>query len=217
MSEFQSYQRFPNVEVAQPLLHLLHQHGIPYETLLDQPRIDPSFAFNPTNSYFVVQVLPADVETIRALERAADEELTATAPADHYLFRFTEEELLDILLKPDEWNSFDVALARRILHQHGQEVSPALVERLRQQRLHDLAQPEPSQKAWVLFGYAVALLGGLVAMFIGWHLYTHTRQLPDGRKVRAFSRSDQTHGLRIMILGVVCFVGSVALRLLAGE
>jgi len=217
MSEFQSYQRFPNVEVAQPLLQLLHQHDIPYKTLLDQPRIDPSFAFNPTNSYFVVQVRSADVEAVRALERAADEELTATAPADHYLFRFTEEELLDVLLKPDEWNSFDVALARRILHQRGQQVSPALLERLRQQRLHDLAQPEPSQKAWVLFGYAVALLGGLVAMFIGWHLYRHTRQLPDGRTVPAFSPADQAHGLRILILGVVCFVGSVVWRLLAGE
>ena len=217
MSEFQSYQRFPNVEVAQPLLQLLHQHAIPYETLLDQPRIDPSFAFNPTNSYFVVQVRPTDMEAVRALERAIDEELTATAPADHYLFRFTEEELLDVLLKPDEWNSFDVALARRILHQRGQEVSPALLERLRQQRLHDLAQPEPSQKAWVLFGYAVALLGGLVAMFIGWHLYRHTRQLPDGRTVRAFSRADQAHGLRILMLGVVCFVGAVAWRLLGGE
>ncbi|RSK48246.1 hypothetical protein [Hymenobacter rigui] len=217
MSEFQSYQRFPNVEVAQPLLQLLHQHGILYETLLDQPRIDPSFAFNPTNSYFVVKVRPADVEAVRALEMAADEELTATAPADHYLFRFTDEELLDVLLKADEWSSFDVALARRILRQRGQEVSPLLLEQLRQQRLQDLAQPEPSQKAWVLFGYAVALLGGLVAIFIGWHLRTHTKQLPDGRKVPAFNTQDRVHGLRILILGVVCFVGSVVLRLMQSE
>ncbi|MCA8829151.1 hypothetical protein [Hymenobacter pini] len=217
MSEFQTYQRFPNVEVAQPLLQLLRQHEIPYDTKLDQPRIDPSFAFNPTSTYFVVQVRPADFDAVRALEQAADDELTATAPADHYLFSFSEAELLDVLLKADEWSSFDVALTRRILHQRGQSVSPALLEQLRQQRLQDLAQPEPSQKAWVLFGYAVALLGGLVAIFIGWHLYSHTKQLPDGRKVQAFSSRDRAHGLRILVLGTVCFIGSVALKLLLDE
>ncbi|GAB3288863.1 hypothetical protein [Hymenobacter tenuis] len=217
MSEFQTYQRFPNVEVAQPLLQLLHEHGIEYETKLDQPRIDPSFAFNPTNSYFLVKLRPADFEAARALERTTDEQLSADAPTDHYLFSFSDDELLDILLKADEWSSFDVALARRILHQRGQEVSPALTERLRHQRLTDLAQPEPSQKAWIFFGYAMALLGGLVAVFIGWHLYSHKKQLPNGQQVQAFRPQDRAHGLRILVLGGICFVLLLALRFYAEE
>ncbi|GGG36613.1 hypothetical protein [Hymenobacter glacieicola] len=217
MSEFQSYQRFPNVEVAQPLLQLLHQHNIPYETKLDQPRIDPSFAFNPTNSYFVVQLRPEDFDIARTLELDANDALTVSAAPDHYLFSFSDEELLDVLLKPDEWNSFDVALARRILRQRGHDVSPALTERLRQQRLQDLARPEPPQKAWILFGYAMALLGGIVAVFIGWHLYSHKKQLPNGQQVLAFQPRDRAHGLRIVVLGGVCFLLALASRFLLGS
>ncbi|UPL49986.1 hypothetical protein [Hymenobacter sublimis] len=217
MSEFQSYQRFANVEVAQPLLQLLHQHNIPYETKLDQPRIDPSFAFNPTNSYFVVQLRPEDFEVAQTLELDANDALTASAAPDHYLFNFPDEELLDVLLKPDEWNSFDVALARRILRQRGHDVSPALMERLRQQRLQDLARPEPSQKAWILFGYAMALLGGIVAVFIGWHLYSHKKQLPNGQQVLAFQPRDRAHGFRILVLGSVCFLLALAFRFLLDD
>ncbi|UOQ76316.1 hypothetical protein MUN84_17330 [Hymenobacter sp. 5516J-16] len=217
MAEFQSYQRFANVEVAQPLLQLLHQHNIPYETKLDQPRIDPSFAFNPTSSYFVVQLRPEDFEVAQTLELDANDALTASAAPDHYLFNFSDEELLDVLLKPDEWNSFDVALARRILRQRGHDVSPALMERLRQQRLQDLARPEPSQKAWILFGYAMALLGGIVAVFIGWHLYSHKKQLPNGQQVLAFQPRDRAHGFRILVLGSVCFLLALASRFLLDD
>lgn len=217
MSDYQSYQRFASVEVAQPLLQLLHEHGILYETVFDQPRIDPSFAFNPTSTYFVVQLRPEDFERAHALELAASDELTANASTDHYLFNFTDDELLDILLKPDEWNSFDVALARRILRQRSHDVSPALTERLRQQRLQDLARPEPRQKAWVISGYATALLGGIVALFIGWHLYSHKKQLPDGRQVYGFLPQDRAHGLRILVLGVLGFLLVLAWRLYPGR
>lgn len=217
MSDYQSYQRFASVEAAQPLLQLLHEHDIPYETVFDQPRIDPSFAFNPTSTYFVVQLRPEDFERAHALELAASDELTANAPTDHYLFNFTDDELLDILLKPDEWNSFDVALARRILRQRGHDVSPALTERLRQQRIQDLAQPEPRQKAWVVFGYVTALLGGVIALFIGWHLYSHKKQLPDGRQVYGFLPQDRAHGLRILALGAVGFLLVLAWRFYTGQ
>ncbi len=33
----------------------------------------------------------------------------------HYLFNFSDEELFDLLAKPDEWSAFDYQLAQKIL------------------------------------------------------------------------------------------------------
>ncbi|UOQ74619.1 hypothetical protein [Hymenobacter cellulosilyticus] len=213
MADFVFYQQFPNPEVAAPLLELLRQHEVPFETSLDKPSFDPSFAHNETSTHYVVKLQAADFEKVRALEEAQNQELIRQVDPSHYLFTFTDTELADVLLKPDEWNSFDVTLARQILQDRGTVISPEAARLLRQQRNADLAQPEPSQKAWILWGYATALLGGLFAFFIGWHLYTHRKTLPDGRKVHAFTAPDRLHGLRIMVLGAVMLVLLVCLRI----
>ncbi|MCB2377713.1 hypothetical protein LGH70_08980 [Hymenobacter sp. BT635] len=213
MADFVSYQQFPNPEVAAPLLELLRRHEVAFETEFDKPRFDASFANNATSTYFVVKLHPEDFETARALEEAQNQELTSQVAPDHYLFAFTDEELMDVLLRPDEWNSFDVTLARQILQDRGKTISPEAARLLRQQRNADLAQPEPSQKAWIAWGYLTAVLGGLFAFFIGWHLHTHRKTLPDGRKVHAFTPGDRAHGLRIMVLGALMVLGLICFRI----
>ncbi|TGE25437.1 hypothetical protein E5K00_09675 [Hymenobacter aquaticus] len=213
MTEFVFYQQFPNPEVAAPLLELLRQHAVAFETSFDRPAFDPSFANNATSTHFVVKLHPGDFEQARALEEAQNQQLTAQVAPDHYLFAFTDAELMDVLLKPDEWNSFDVTLARQILQERGNVISPEAARLLRQQRNADLARPEPSQKAWIAWGYVTALLGGLFAFFIGWHLHTHRKTLPDGRKVHAFTAPDRAHGLRIMVLGAIMVLVLICFRI----
>ena len=213
MADFVFYQQFPNPEVAAPLLELLRQHEVPFETSFDKPSFDPSFAHNETSTHFVVKLQPADFETARALEEVQYQELITQVYPGQYLFTFSDAELADVLLKPDEWNSFDVTLARQILQDRGTVISSEAARLLRQQRNADLARPEPSQKAWILWGYAAALLGGLFAFFVGWHLYTHRKILPDGRKVHAFTAHDRLHGLRIMVLGAIMLVLLVCFRI----
>ncbi|OWP63220.1 hypothetical protein CDA63_10215 [Hymenobacter amundsenii] len=210
--EFQTYQRFPNATVAQPLLHLLHEHGFDYDTRLDQLPIDASFAFNETSRYFLVQLRAADFERAHTLELAAAEAQLADLPADYYLFSFRNEELLDVLGKPDEWNSLDVALAQRLLQDRGAAPGPETLEQLRQQRLQELARPEPRQSRWVVAGYVLAIFGGVLSFFIGWHLYSHYRQLPNGERVPVFQAPDRAHGQRLMVLGILGFLALLAWR-----
>ena len=139
--------------------------------------------------------------------------VTQPAP-NHYLFGFTDDELFEILVKPDEWNSYDVSLARRVLHLRGREISPDTVQLLRRHRVAEMAKPEPSQPAWIVAGYFLAVLGGFLGVIIGWHLHFHKRNLPDGTQVRAFSPRDRVHGLRIMLLSVFGVFVSILLQAL---
>ena len=215
MDAFQQYQSFASEEVAQPLLRLLQAHGIATETGVDRLDFDVNFANNPTDTRFVVRLRAADIEKARQLEDLENDRLAANAAPDHYLFSFTDEELFDVLTKPDEWNSYDVTLAGRILRQRGRVVSADAIQLLRRHRTAEIAKPEPTRKAWIVAGYLSAILGGIIALLIGWHLYSHKKPLPDGSRVYAYAPSDRVHGFRILLLGIFGLLVSIVLRFLS--
>lgn len=203
MSAFQQYQSFISADAAQPLIDLLFRHQVVFETGYDKPAFDPKMAFNDSETRFVVRLRPADFEAARRLEDQANEALTAEAAPDHYLFGFTDEELFEVVMKRDEWNSFDVALAGRILRDRGRDVTPDTIRLLRQYRAAELTQPEASQKSTIIAGYILALIGGIIGIIIGLNLLYAKKKLLDGSQGPAYSEADRAHGFRIILLGFV--------------
>ncbi|MGY3090406.1 hypothetical protein ACVWYF_003461 [Hymenobacter sp. UYAg731] len=212
MTAFRQYQSFISADAAQPLIELLFKHGMLFETGYDKPSYDPKMAFNETENRFVVRLKPTDFEAARTLEDEASEALVADADPDHYLFGFTDEELLEVVMKRDEWSSFDVALAGRILRQRGRDVTPDTVRLLRQYRAVELTQPEASQKGTIMAGYALALLGGIVGIIIGLNLLYAKKKLLDGTQGPAYSEADRAHGFRIIVLGFVVALVAFVVR-----
>jgi hypothetical protein len=212
--EFRTFQTYASAEAAQPLLAALEQQGIKAITSFDNGQVafDPSFANNQLTSKFTVQLRLADFELASQVLTDLDKDALSQANPNHYLFTFSDEELFDLLLKPDEWSSFDVALASQLLRQRGRDISPDTLKLLRQHRVAKLAEPDRDQNVWIRSGYASALLGGFIGLFIGYHLYAHRNQLPDGRRVYAFAPEDRVHGLRIMVLSTVMFILLVGFR-----
>ncbi|WP_345059019.1 hypothetical protein [Hymenobacter glaciei] len=203
MSAFKQYQSFISPEAAQPLIELLFKHEVLFETGFDKPVYDAKMAFNETENRFVVRLKPADFEAARELEDQASEELTANADPSHYLFGFADDELFEVILKRDEWNSYDVALAGRILRQRGRDVTPDTVRLLRQYRAVELTKPEASQKVSIIAGYLLACLGGIIGIIIGLNLLYAKKKLLDGTQGPAYSAADRAHGFRIILLGFV--------------
>jgi len=213
-SDFRDFQTFASAEAAQPLLAMLAQQRIMVRTTFDNGQLafDPSFANNQLTSKFIVKLQLADFERASQLLADMNEHAISQADPNHYLFTFTDEELFDLLVKPDEWSSFDVALASQLLRQRGRDISPDTLKLLRQHRVATLAEPERDHKTWVMGGYLSAMLGGFFGILIGYQLYFHRKQLPDGRRVYAYVATDRVHGLRIMTLGIVMFILLVGLR-----
>lgn len=215
-SDFRDFQTFASAEAAQPLLKALIQQQIDYRTVLDNGQVafDPSFANNQLISKFIVKLRLADFERgSQVLTDLNQHALDQVAP-DHYLFGFSDEELFDLLVKPDEWSAFDVTLASQLLRQRGRDISPDTLKLLRQHRVAELAQPAQDHKAWVKGGYISALLGGFLGILIGYQLYFSRKQLPDGRRMYAYSPTDRVHGMRIFVLGVVMFLVLMTARLI---
>lgn len=212
---FAPFQLFASADEAQPLLAALAERGIEATTSLDagQLAFDPSCANQQLFTNFIVKLHPADFELAQQLQEQVNEQLLRRLPAHHYLYSFSDAELFDILTRPDEWSSLDVTLARVLLQRRGREVPAATLQQLRQQRSAELARPEASHPGWIVAGYVLALLGGLLGLLVGAQLYFHRKDLPSGQRVYAYAAADRAHGLRILVLGAVMFGLALYLRL----
>jgi hypothetical protein len=215
--EFITYKKFSEPERAIALTDLLSSQGIEFHLTEDRESLDSLYGDKLLNKQFFVKIKKEDfakADTILLTESAKELE---TVEKDHYLFSFTDEELFDILTKPDEWNEFDYQLAKKILLERGKDISTDTVDLLRKQRISELAKPEEGQRNWIYAGYLFALLGGLLGIFIGWHLSTFKKTLPNGEKVFGYTQKDQQHGKRIFIIGIIMFTVWVTIRILRSE
>jgi hypothetical protein len=129
---------------------------------------------------------------------------------DHYLFQFTDQELYDVLGKPDEWNELDYKLSAKILKDRGKEVDEQTIKKLKQDRINALATPERGGDLWIAIGYVSALCGGFLGIFIGWHLSSFKKTLPDGRRVKAYTPSARQHGSIILFIGLVVLISWIS-------
>ncbi len=202
--ELTTIRKFLDPAAAASFVKLLESQEIPFYVEDASETFDPSFAFNKVTKEIHVKVRPSDFERIEGLVEEQVEELAeGEIPSDHYLLEFDDEELFELLSKPDEWSAMDYQLAQRILKDRGKPVDDELLKQLKERRREDLATPEPRQKQWVVIGYLGALVGGLLGILVGWHLLTFKKTLPDGSRVRGYIPEDRKQGKIILILGIV--------------
>jgi hypothetical protein len=110
---------FPDKATAEDFAEVLKQNGIEYHIEEDSLVFDPSYANNPLSTNYVITMKQGD---FKAASHAYDEYFAKqlhNVPEDYYLHTFTNDELLEVLAKPDEWDSFDYQLAQEILKNKG--------------------------------------------------------------------------------------------------
>lgn len=129
-------------------------------------------------------------------------QLTTTENA-HYLYQFTDEELFEVLEKPDEWNKFDTALAKEILSSRGRTVDADMLMAMKSERMRTLSKPEKSKGYILVMGYIFALLGGVLGVAIGYSLWRSKKTLPNGESVWSYVDGDRKHGQIMFLIGVI--------------
>ncbi len=211
---FLTYQKFNDQAAASELAEFFGENGLAYELEDSSINFDVSFAYNEINKEFRVKLKSNDFKRADELLEELSQKSIELADKNHYLYQFTDEELMDILQKPDEWNTFDVTLAQRILKDRGKVVSKEFLAQMKSARLSYLREPERASRFWVFAGYICAILGGGFGLFIGWHLIYHKRTLPNGESVFAYTNNDRKDGRIIFIISIVSLIITVAAKVL---
>lgn len=205
--EYRDYKKFHNEELANDFIQLLQDHDIGFKVSRFKSVVDPLYSgHNPIDLDITVKIRKADFAKVDAILETISNSNLAMIDNDHYLFDFSDEELFDVITRPDEWSRLDYRLSIQILKSRGKELDDDLIKSLKNQRLRDLSKPESSQTPWIMIGYFLSFLGGLLGLFIGYHLVTNRKTLPDGQIVFGYNESDRKNGKIILVLGIVSLI-----------
>ena len=136
--ELQAYQTFQSKDEFNDFVLLLNEHHINFETE-DYPINFISDIRNDRFSHeYIVKLKPEDFPVADKIQEELALEQLDNIPSDYYLFDFTDDELIDVLEKKDEWNKLDYVLAQEILKQRGITVSDKELSIIRMERIEKL-------------------------------------------------------------------------------
>ena len=198
MDELVLFKRFTDAGQAKELAEELASKGIECRLIDDSLSKEITFS---TNSELLIR--PSDFEKANKILDEKADELLKNIDNKHYLFEFTNDELYDILAKPDTWNSLDYKLAQQILKNRGQDISDELVKSLKQARTAELSKPIKGQTLWIITGYILSFTVSIIGLIIGWYLWKTEKILPGGEKIYAYSENDRRHGKWIFFIGII--------------
>lgn len=211
---FVVFRKFPTLALAKEMNNLLNSKNIETQMADNIPPVDITFSGNTLQNQYEIRVKQSDFEKA---EKILEEEVDKQAQEinnDYYLFDFSNEELYEILLKPDEWNTFDYQLAKKILKDKGKPIDDDLIKSLKNERIKQLSKPEENQKPWIIAGYILAIFGGFISIVIGYSLWTSKKTLPNGKRIYSYSEKDRMQGKTIFYIGIICAFFWISIKLL---
>jgi len=208
--EYRVYKKFFSVEEAEPLLELLKQKGIDYQTSSFNSNIGSTFASTNDPNTLEVMLLPDQFEVVDAILEKEAAQAVETLPADHYMRSFTDDELMEVLEKPDEWTKEDYLIAQQLLRQHGKMISQTMLDDLWNKRMELLSTPEKGSSFWNIVGYLSAFCGGFLGILMGWYMMSSKKTLPTGKSVFVYDSPTRISGRQMFYIGIasllVCLV-----------
>jgi hypothetical protein len=210
---FLTFQQFNDPALAENLVDLLIGNEIAYEVEEEILAINPLTAINnELAKVYRVRINADDFTWVNQLLKERDDQYINDVEKDCYLFDFTNDELTEILEKEDERSSFDHELAKKILTDRGVDVNIVMLTAISEARLGELRQPDEQQTTWRYLGFFFAVIGGVLGIFIGWHLWAHKKTLPNGETMYAYTESDRKQGKIILYLAIFSLLLSIILR-----
>jgi hypothetical protein len=199
--EFNTYKEYNDQEQVDALVKILVDNKIQYLITHDRDSLDGLYGKDSSMNNYSVKIKPEDFDRANSILQNLSEQSLTSIDQDHYLFAFSDDELLDILAKPDEWNEYDYVLAKKILAGRGEDVSEQHIEKLKGARIQKLMEHATISPAWIVIAYISAFLGGVLGLFTGWHLNKSMKVLPNGRRIYSYSEEVRNHGMQMMLIG----------------
>lgn len=205
MNEYVAFQSFYSEQEASVLSELFSQAGIDNMIVKGKPIVDELIVGQDMDNKIFLKIKSSDFNKANKILETQITNNISQLDSDHYLYSFSNEELFEILSKPDEWSKQDFLLAKRILHERGVTLSEKDVSDMTWKRLVEIGKPEKGSLFWIAIGYILSL-GGLFGFFFGLAYLSAKKILPDGSRVYVYDESTRNHGRNILVISCI-FIG----------
>jgi len=231
--EYLPFHSFNDPAILNDFIEKLKQNGIDFKVEKTPALLDATLIGVASNDELIIKLRSEDfIKAHQCLGNYYKSEIDSIGK-DYYLFGFKDDELFEILSKPDEWGYFDYQLAQRILADRGLHIDTTVLEKLKIKRKDELAKPEKAGLSSYVVAYffiVVGLLGFLdpifshsdfsylitiISFLIGGNIYKSKKTLPNGESVFSYPEKDRKKGRLIMYLSLIVIAGSVLKQLIA--
>lgn len=200
-----TYRKFIYEDDALELMKILQENHITYELINNSSQLDSNFGGDINTKQFELKIHKEDFEQAEKLEEKLVQDAIENVDENYHLFDYSDEELIEIVMKKEEWSKFDYLLAQKILKERGKEINPELLKVINKQRVESLSTEEESPTWLIIVGYSSAILAGFLGIVIGAYLMYYKKALPNGDRIYGFGKKDRSHGQNILIISGVAF------------
>ena len=205
-NSFLTFRKFNDEYSAQEFSVILKENKVENIVVNNSPKFDASFANNTIHNEFLVKIKSHNFEFANKILTKYYEKLVENVDEDYYLFSYSNYELEDILYNSEDWNEYDVALAKKILKENNYEIDYSEIEEIKQLQLNTISKPQKAKSWHINLGYLIALSGGLPGILYGYYLNQFKKTLPNGKRIYNYDESDRKEGKIIMYIGIVSFL-----------
>lgn len=212
-NELSVYRKFIYKDDALELAKILEENHFVYELTDNSSKLDSSFGGDINTKQYELKIRKDDFIEVEKIEEMLVKKDLENVEETYHLFDYSDEELIEIVTKKDEWNKFDYLLAQKILKERGKEINPELLNAINKQRLDSLSVQEESPVWLIIIGYVSAFFAGFLGIFIGGYLMYYKKALPNGDRIYGFNRNDRSHGQNILIISAIAFFVWIGFRL----
>jgi len=209
MSDFKTYMSLTTTESATEIAAILTKKGIPFRVEDTSKNFDASFSLNKANKSILIFL---ELKNFEKADKVIDEELVLDKNAideNHFMYAFSNEDLLDVVKNPEEWYPLDVKLAKHLLQQKGVTIDEAIISNFKKEKAFENLKPEKSDTVTIWIGYVFSIMGAVLGFAISLFLINSKKTLPSGEKVYTYCQSDRKHGLTMFIISCIVSVISI--------
>ncbi len=153
-----------------------------------------------TSQPFIIEVQEDQYESARQLVFSYDDE---SATQEMSMSDYSEEELKEMVLNPDDWHPDFVSGAKKELSKRGTEVNEADVKKTRDDKIsQDKAGTEP-KKALFYVMWLLALAGGYIGLIAGYYYWQGKARGTDGNRYYIYTKKYRTLGSYMFLSGLI--------------
>ena len=153
---FETYRSFLNEEEAKDFTNFLREHDVPFSLESSGTVIDSVFVGDGLVPKVVLKIPVDDFKKVRDLITEQIRSLSAEELENHYLNELDDDELREIIEKPDEWTVENIAVAKVLLEQRGVVIPEEELLEIELQRNQALEQGQEGDRgAMILYGLGI--------------------------------------------------------------
>jgi hypothetical protein len=158
MPELLTFQTFAGIDEAKEAAEILEKNGIATVIAARNGRqLDAIMIGNDYGDKITLKIAGSDFTLANELLYNAPINLTEVA-TNHPVLSLSNQELLEILSKPDEWGSYNYRIAKALLAERGIAIAEPKLKKLNEERTAILAERKNLSPMLLLAGYASSLV-----------------------------------------------------------